>query len=118
MYPLRMPRDDLYKHGILTPPFADVDGDSTMHSSPELDAEDELFPGEGPSTPRNAASFALDPTSELSPPNSQGRAPEDSLSALASGAPRDDQCERQTGSQIKTRYGDPLKPEVPMTLKR
>jgi hypothetical protein len=51
---------------------ADVDGDSTMNSSPDLEAEDEMFPDEGPSTPRNAASFALDPTSELSPPNSQG----------------------------------------------
>lgn len=50
----------------------DADGDSTMNSSPELDAEDEMFPDEGPSTPRNAASFALDPASELSPPNSQG----------------------------------------------
>lgn len=73
----------------LTPPrLADVDGDSTMHSSPELDAaDDDLFPGEGPSTPRNAASYALGPASELSPPNSQGRFPEESLSTLAGGAP-------------------------------
>lgn len=59
---------------------ADADGDSTMHSSPELDADDEMFPDEGPSTPRNAATFALDPASELSPPNSQG----------PSNVPRDD----------------------------
>lgn len=50
----------------------DADGDSTMHSSPELEADDEMFPDEGPSTPRNAATFALDPASELSPPDSQG----------------------------------------------
>ncbi|KAF2691257.1 hypothetical protein K458DRAFT_288676 [Lentithecium fluviatile CBS 122367] len=168
---------------LLTPPpwRADADGDSTMNSSPELDAEDEMFPDEGPSTPRNAASFALDPTSELSPPNSQSgpstltrndstaftnspsmvnangkrtriegapgtgsgsagaeagarhtdnatgyqwskqedqpgyewkntRAKEDELRAL-------DQIVDKS-SQIKTRYGDPLKPSVPMTLKR
>jgi hypothetical protein len=53
-------------------PRADGDGDSTMNSSPELGPDDEMFPDEGPSTPRNAASYALDPTSELSPPNSQG----------------------------------------------
>jgi hypothetical protein len=52
-------------------PRTDVDGDSTMNSSPELAPEDEMFPDEGPSTPRNAATFAL-PASELSPPNSQG----------------------------------------------
>jgi hypothetical protein len=58
----------------------DVDGDSNMHSSPELDAEDEMFPDEagpdaaGPSTPRNAAAYSL-PPSELSPPNSQGGVP-------------------------------------------
>lgn len=69
---------------------ADADGDSTMHSSPDLDAaDDELFPADAdaPSTPRNAASYALGPASELSPPNSQGRLPEESLSALAGGAP-------------------------------
>jgi hypothetical protein len=45
-----------------------------MHSSPDLDAhDDEMFPDEAlPATPRNPASFALDPTAELSPPNSQG----------------------------------------------
>ena len=53
--------------------MSDADGDSTMQSSPELAADDEMFPDEaGPSTPRNAASFSLDPASELSPPNSQG----------------------------------------------
>jgi hypothetical protein len=53
----------------------DADGDSTMHSSPDFAADDdEMFPdeGNGPSTPRNYANFALDPSSELSPPNSQG----------------------------------------------
>jgi hypothetical protein len=56
---------------------ADPEGDSTMHSSPELEADnDEMFPDEaiGPSTPRNPPTFALDPSgpSDLSPPNSQG----------------------------------------------
>ncbi|KAL5444289.1 hypothetical protein PMIN07_010408 [Paraphaeosphaeria minitans] len=139
-----------------------------MHSSPELDADDDdLFPGDGdgPSTPRNAASYALGPASELSPPNSQGRLPEESLSALAvanaapaSGSGSGDKKSKsgpvQTdsatgyqwssqdeapgyewksnrareeearaleavvdkGSMIKTRYGDPLKPSVPMYL--
>jgi hypothetical protein len=51
-----------------------------MHSSPDLDAEDEMFPDEagpdaaGPSTPQNAAAYSL-PPSELSPPNSQGGVP-------------------------------------------
>ncbi|KAF2791152.1 hypothetical protein K505DRAFT_310041 [Melanomma pulvis-pyrius CBS 109.77] len=76
--------------------MSDVDGDSNMHSSPELDAEDEMFPDEasgpaGPSTPRNAASFStgIGPTSELSPPNSQGgHLPrDDSFSATFSGSP-------------------------------
>ncbi|KAF2447612.1 hypothetical protein P171DRAFT_429235 [Karstenula rhodostoma CBS 690.94] len=140
-----------------------------MHSSPELDAadDDDLFPGHGdgdaPSTPRNAASFALGPASELSPPNSQGRLPEESFSALAvaNAAPAGGAGDRKSGpvqtdsatgyqwssadeapgyewksnrareeearaleavvdkgSMIKTRYGDPLKPSVPMTLKR
>lgn len=84
-----MPRNAACSY--LTPPRqrVDVDGDSTMHSSPDLEADDDddLFPGDGPSTPRNAASFALGPTSELSPPNSQGRLPAESLSALAGGAP-------------------------------
>lgn len=59
---------------MLTPPhYTDIDGDSTMHSSPDLAAaDDEMFPDEAPSTPKNAAAFALDPASELSPPNSQG----------------------------------------------
>ena len=50
-------------------------------------AEDDLFPGDGPSTPRNAASYAL-ASAELSPPNSQGRFQEESsnASALAGGA--------------------------------
>lgn len=58
-----------------------------MQSSPEMDAEDDLFPGDGPSTPRNAASFAL-ASAELSPPNSQGRFQEEGSkpSALAGGA--------------------------------
>ncbi|KAL1607846.1 hypothetical protein SLS60_002784 [Paraconiothyrium brasiliense] len=172
-------------YSYLTPPYyhTDVEGDSTMHSSPLLDAaDDDIFPGEGPSTPRNAASFALGPASELSPPNSQGRLPKESLSSLAGGATtpsminangkrahpssvataapqgagdkksgpvqtdsvtgyrwssaedapgyewkssraRDDEAKAldavvDKGSMIKTRYGDPLKPEVPMTLKR
>ncbi|KAK3203722.1 hypothetical protein GRF29_106g434359 [Pseudopithomyces chartarum] len=167
---------------------ADADGDSTMHSSPELDAlEDDLFPGDGPSTPRNAASFAL-ASAELSPPNSQGRFQEEgsNQSALAGGAAypptinangkrahpssaattqtsnassraadnkagpvqtdaetgyqwtsaedapgyewksnraREDEVRSwdtivDKGSMIKTKYGDPLKPEVQMGLKR
>lgn len=62
-----------------------------MHSSPELDPEDEMFPDEagGPSTPTNAATFALDPSSELSPPNSQGpsQVREDPFAAAYSGSP-------------------------------
>ncbi|KAF2131424.1 hypothetical protein P153DRAFT_365013 [Dothidotthia symphoricarpi CBS 119687] len=58
--------------------MSDVDGDSAMHSSPDVDLaanDDEMFPDEAqPTTPHNAASYALDPTSELSPPNSQGPA--------------------------------------------
>lgn len=54
--------------GLTRTPPPDADGDSTMHSS-----DDEMFPDEAaPSTPRNAAAFALNPASELSPPNSQG----------------------------------------------
>ena len=51
------------------------DQDSTMHSSPDMAADDdEMFPDEAlPSTPRNPASHALN-SSELSPPNSQGPA--------------------------------------------
>lgn len=47
-----------------------------MHSSPDMAADDdEMFPDEAlPSTPRNAASHALNAGSELSPPNSQGPA--------------------------------------------
>jgi hypothetical protein len=62
----------LPKRVRLLTPSSDGDGDSTMHSSPDLDAnDDEMFPDEAlPTTPRNAASFALDP----SPPNSQGPA--------------------------------------------
>lgn len=72
--------------------MADADGDSTMHSSPELGPDDEMFPDEqnGPSTPRNAASLALDPNSELSPPNSQGPSNlprDDSFAAAMSGSP-------------------------------
>ena len=67
----KMPRC-IYPNSLLMPHTLDVDADSTMNSSPEMGAEDEMFPDEGPTTPRNAASFALDPTSELSPPNSQG----------------------------------------------
>jgi len=68
-----MPRDAKPNPLLTARAFrADVDGDSTMNSSPELEAEDDMFPDEGPSTPRNAASFVLDPASELSPPNSQG----------------------------------------------
>lgn len=70
--------------------LADAEGDSTMHSSPEL--IDEMFPDEGeaggPSTPRNAASFAIG-SSELSPPNSQGPSnlPRNDLSAALAGSP-------------------------------
>ncbi|KAH6615160.1 hypothetical protein C7974DRAFT_60178 [Boeremia exigua] len=62
-----------YRTRLLTP---DSDQDSTMHSSPDLAAEDdEMFPDEAlPSTPRNPASHALNAGSELSPPNSQGPA--------------------------------------------
>ncbi|KAF2653871.1 hypothetical protein K491DRAFT_497758 [Lophiostoma macrostomum CBS 122681] len=71
--------------------MSDADGDSTMHSSPELGADDEMFPDEaGPSTPRNAATYALDPASELSPPNSQGPSNlprDDTFSAALSGSP-------------------------------
>lgn len=140
-----------------------------MHSSPELDAlEDDLFPGDGPSTPRNAASFAL-ASAELSPPNSQSRFHEEgsNQSALAGAATaqttnassraadnkagpvqtdaetgyqwtsaedapgyewksnraREDEVRSwdtivDKGSMIKTKYGDPLKPELPMGLKR
>lgn len=54
----------------------DIDGDSTMHSSPELEADDEMFPDEaaGPSTPTNPPAFSLNAPSELSPPGSQGPA--------------------------------------------
>lgn len=52
------------------------DQDSTMHSSPDMAADDdEMFPDEAlPSTPRNPASHVLNTGSELSPPNSQGPA--------------------------------------------
>ncbi|KAL1647527.1 hypothetical protein SLS61_007353 [Didymella pomorum] len=52
------------------------DQDSTMHSSPDMAADDdEMFPDEAlPSTPRNPASHVLGAGSELSPPNSQGPA--------------------------------------------
>ena len=58
---------------LLTP---DPDQDSTMHSSPDMAADDdEMFPDEAlPSTPRNAASHAMGAGSELSPPSSQGPA--------------------------------------------
>ena len=58
---------------LLTP---DSDQDSTMHSSPDMAADDdEMFPDEAlPSTPRNPASHTLGAGSELSPPNSQGPA--------------------------------------------
>ena len=73
----------------------DIDGDSTMHSSPELNEEDEMFPDEaagdaaGPSTPRHLGSFpGIGPSSELSPPNSQGPLPrDDNSSATFSGSP-------------------------------
>ncbi|KAJ4380486.1 hypothetical protein N0V86_003841 [Didymella sp. IMI 355093] len=53
-----------------------ADQDSTMHSSPDMAADDdEMFPDEAlPSTPRNPASHVLGAGSELSPPNSQGPA--------------------------------------------
>ncbi|KAF2018768.1 hypothetical protein BU24DRAFT_447401 [Aaosphaeria arxii CBS 175.79] len=59
--------------------MSDIDGDSTMHSSPELEAiedDDNMFPDEqdGPSTPRNTASALAGRDSELSPPDSQGPA--------------------------------------------
>lgn len=54
----------------------DSDQDSSMHSSPDMAADDdEMFPDEAlPSTPRNPASHVLGVGSELSPPNSQGPA--------------------------------------------
>ncbi|KAF2189673.1 hypothetical protein K469DRAFT_723600 [Zopfia rhizophila CBS 207.26] len=73
--------------------MSDADGDSQMHSSPELEADDEMFPDEagGPSTPRNAAAFSLEPASELSPPNSQGpshlASRDESVSTALSGSP-------------------------------
>ena len=83
----RVPRKTMNNAHLTPLRNADVDGDSTMHSSPDVEADDDLFPGEGPSTPRNAASFAPGPASELSPPNSQGRFQEESLSTqLAGGA--------------------------------
>ncbi|KAF1956148.1 hypothetical protein CC80DRAFT_472817 [Byssothecium circinans] len=147
--------------------MSDVDGDSTMHSSPELPIQDEeMFP-EDPSTPKNAATHALDPVSELSPPLSQGASQNKITDPVinangkriltASGAgealPTNVvQTDPATGyqwtkqedrpgfewmnarareeadrawesivdkaSQIKTKYGDPLKPEVPMRLGR
>lgn len=62
------------KHARLLTP--DSDQDSTMHSSPDMAADDdEMFPDEAlPSTPRGPASHALNASSELSPPNSQGPA--------------------------------------------
>lgn len=57
--------------------MSDVDGDSTMHSSPDtggIDDDDNMFPDEAnqPSTPRNAAGVLADRNAELSPPDSQG----------------------------------------------
>ncbi|KAF2813259.1 uncharacterized protein BDZ99DRAFT_460534 [Mytilinidion resinicola] len=55
--------------------MSDADGDSQMHSSPEVDVDDdEMFPDEadGPSTPTRPTSGSQLPASELSPPNSQG----------------------------------------------
>jgi hypothetical protein len=58
--------------GFVRLTFALPDQDSTMHSSPSMAADDEMFPDEAlPSTPRNATSHALATSSELSPPNSQ-----------------------------------------------
>lgn len=64
----------------LTPPSSpDLDGDSTMHSSPSLnglDDDDEMFPDEAlannPSTPHHPARALA--ASEISPPNSQPHA--------------------------------------------
>lgn len=51
----------------------DPDGDSTMHSSVELDPSfSQQSQKTDPSTPRNPANLALGANSELSPPNSQG----------------------------------------------
>ncbi|KAK3063396.1 hypothetical protein LTS18_000717 [Coniosporium uncinatum] len=52
--------------------MSDADGDSTMHSSPELFPEDD--PDSQPHTPLQGG-ITLPPTSELSPPNSQPSAP-------------------------------------------
>ncbi|KAH7114236.1 hypothetical protein B0J11DRAFT_540465 [Dendryphion nanum] len=58
--------------------MSDADGDSTMHSSPDIggidDDDDNMFPDEAnqPSTPRNAANAILDRNAELSPPDSHG----------------------------------------------
>ncbi|KAF2747289.1 hypothetical protein M011DRAFT_467813 [Sporormia fimetaria CBS 119925] len=56
--------------------MSDVDGDSTMRSSPELgqSAERQTQAIDDPQTPRNPASHALSAGMELSPPNSQGPA--------------------------------------------
>ncbi|CAI6250187.1 unnamed protein product [Periconia digitata] len=160
--------------------MSDIDGDSTMHSSPEFAAnDDEMFPDEAPSTPKTAATFALDPASELSPPNSQGgpsastaavssssdilnsngkrnlppsASGEAAATVMSSSVPRTWQTDPTTGyrwfkaedqpgyewmnnraredalralneivdreSQIKRKYGDPLKADIPMTLGR
>ncbi|OAL50681.1 hypothetical protein IQ07DRAFT_587333 [Pyrenochaeta sp. DS3sAY3a] len=59
--------------------MSDLDGDSTMHSSPSLnglDDDDEMFPDEAlannPSTPHHPARTLA--ASEISPPNSQPHA--------------------------------------------
>jgi hypothetical protein len=86
--------------------MADAEGDSTMHSSPELGADDEMFPDEaGPSTPRNAATHALDPASELSPPNSQGPSTlprDDNFSAALSGSPSLNQNGKRVLAPVST----------------
>lgn len=71
-----------------------------MHSSPDMTADDdEMFPDEAvPSTPRNAASHALNAGSELSPPNSQGPA----------NLPRGDSFTATTASNVNENGKRPL----------
>ncbi|KAL6706832.1 hypothetical protein ACN47E_005168 [Coniothyrium glycines] len=49
--------------------MSDADGDSTMHSSPSLPSDNEMFPDEA--LPQTPAAAALLSTEDLSPPNSQ-----------------------------------------------
>lgn len=62
---------DPTKRARLLTPTSDADGDSTMHSSPSLPDDDEMFPDEAlPQTPAVAAATHAT-ASDISPPNSQ-----------------------------------------------